>query len=173
MRPKGSAAVLAERRRRALALLDEGYSLNEVARRVSCHASSVMRWRDTRECEGEGVFEVRTSPGRPPKLDAKQQQRLVRLIEKGPLAQGYATDVWTCDRVRRLIFKEFRVRYHRDHVGRLLHRLGFSSQKPQRRALERDEERIERWKRETWPRVKKTPRAGRRTSSSSTNRASS
>lgn len=65
MRPTGSAEVLAERRRRALRLLDEGLSLNEVARRVGCQASSVMRWRDRRAKLGEKVFEVGTSPGRP------------------------------------------------------------------------------------------------------------
>ena len=173
MRPKGSAEVLAARRRRALGLLDQGLSLNEVARRVACQASSVMRWRDARSRVGEKVYEVGASPGRPPKLSLKQKNRLVRMIERGPLACGYTTDLWTCDRVRRLIWREFRVRYHRDHVGRLLHQLGFSPQKPERRALERDEERIARWIRNEWPRLKKRPRAGGRTSSSSTSRASS
>ena len=173
MRPKGSAEVLAARRRRALKLLDKGLSLNEVARRVDCQASSVMRWRDRRAKVGEKVFEVGTSPGRPCKLSPQQKRRLVKLIAKGPLAHGYATDIWTCDRVRRLIWRQFRVRYHRDHVGRLLHQLGLSPQKPERRALERDEERIERWKRTRWPQVKKTQRGGGRTSSSPTNRVSS
>lgn len=173
MRPKGSAEVLAQRRRRALELLDEGFSLHEVARRIGCQASSVMRWRDRRDQVGERVYEVGASPGRPPKLSPVQKRRLVRLIAKGPLAHGYKTDVWTCDRVRRLIWREFRVRYHRDHVGRVLHQIGLSPQKPERRALERDEERIGRWKRTRWPQVKKTQRAGRRTSSSSTSRGSS
>lgn len=165
--------MLSARRRRALGLLDEGLSLNEVARRIDCQASSVMRWRDRRDEVGEKVYEVGTSPGRPPKLSLAQKRRLVRLIAKGPLAHGYKTDIWTCDRVRQLIWREFRVRYHRDHVGRLLHQLGLSPQKPERRALERDEERIERWKRTRWSQVKKTQRAGRRTSSSSTSRDSS
>lgn len=132
MRPKGAAEVLAARRRRALKLLDEGLSLNEVARRVGCQASSVMRWRDRRAQVGEKVFEVGTSPGRPCKLSPQQKRRLVKLIAKRPLAHGYATDIWTCDRVRRLIRREFGVRYHRDHVGRLLHQLGLSPQKPER-----------------------------------------
>jgi transposase len=173
MRPKGSAAVLAARRRRALELLDKGFSLNEVARRVGCQASSVMRWRDRRDEVGEKVYEVGASPGRPPKLSPAQKRRLVRLVAKGPLAHGYKTDIWTCDRVRRLIGREFRVRYHRDHVGRLLHQLGLSPQKPERRALERDEERIERWKQTRWRQVKKTQSAGGHTSSSSTSRGSS
>lgn len=173
MRPPGPAEVLEDRRRRALRFLDEGQSLHEVARLLECAPSSVMRWRDARQAGGVEGLRVRFSPGRPAKLDPRQRKRLVRLLLQGALAHGYATELWTTSRVARLIWKEFRVRYHRDHVGRLLHGLGWSVQKPERRALERDEERIERWKKEAWPRMKKKPRGWVPTSSSSTNRASS
>ena len=155
MRPKGSAAVLEARRRRGLRLLDQGRSLNEVARLLDCAPSSVMRWRDARDAGGEEALRVRFSPGRPPKLSARDRRRLTRLLQRGARAHGYATDLWTTERIARLIFREFRVRYHRAHVGRVLHSLGWSVQKPERRALERDEERIARWKSETWPRIKK------------------
>lgn len=158
MRPKGSAAVLEARRRRGLRLLDQGRSLNEVARLLDCAPSSVMRWRDARDVGGEEALRVRFSPGRPPKLSSRDRRRLVKLLQRGARAHGYATDLWTTQRVARVIFREFRVRYHRAHVGRVLHSLGWSVQKPERRALERDEERIARWKQETWPRIKKKPR---------------
>jgi transposase len=157
-RPKGSADLLEDRRRRALALLDAGYSLNEVGRRIGCAAVSVMRWRDARRRQGDSVFEVRFSPGRPWKLGEKERKRLVRLLLKGPLAQGYRTNLWTTARIAELIRREFGVEYHRDHIGRLMHGLGWSVQKPERRALERDEEAIERWKHKDWPRIKKTLR---------------
>jgi transposase len=173
MRPKGSAAVLEARRHRALRLLDQGRSLNEVSRLLDCAASSVMRWRDARKAGGEQGLRVRFSPGRPPKLSARERRRLVQLLLRGAQAHGHATDLWTTARVARVIFREFRVRYHRAHVGRLLHGLGWSVQKPERRALERNEERIEHWKREAWPRIKKKPRGWAPTSSSSTSRASS
>jgi transposase len=173
MRPKGSAAVLEARRHRALRLLDQGRSLNEVSRLLECAPSSVMRWRDAREAGGRHALRVRFSPGRPPKLTDRQRRRLVVLLLRGAPAHGYATDLWTTSRVARVIFREFRVRYHRAHVGRLLHALGWSVQKPERRALERNEERIEQWKRETWPRIKKKPRGWAPTSSSSTSRGSS
>lgn len=166
MRPKGSAEVLSDRRRRALKLLDEGLSLNEAARRLGCPASSVMRWRDRRCREGDGVYEVRTSPGRPCRLDAKQKDKLARLLLKGAMAHGYRTELWSTVRVAEVIEKAFGVRYDRDHVGRILHGIGFSCQKPDRRALERDEKRIERWKRQEWPRIKKTPKTWARTLSS-------
>jgi transposase len=162
---------LEARRHRALRLLDDGRSLNEVARLLECAPSSVMRWRDAREAGGEAALRVRFSPGRPPKLSARERRQLVRLLLRGPRAHGYTTDLWTTTRVARVIFREFRVRYHRVHVGRLLHSLGWSVQKPERRALERNEENIERWKRETWPRIKK--RGWAPTPSSSTSRDSS
>jgi transposase len=81
----------------------------------------------------------------------------VKLLLKGPMAHGYRTNLWTTARIAELIEREFGVSYHRDHIGRLMHSLKWSHQKPERRALERDEEAIERWKQQGWPRVKKTP----------------
>jgi transposase len=157
-RPKGSADLLEDRRKRALALLDGGYSLHEVGRRVGCAAVSVMRWRDARRRGGAKALEVRFSPGRPWKLNETQRKRLVRLLLKGSLAYGYRTNLWTTARIAELVEREFGVCYHRDHIGRLMHSLGWSVQKPERRALERDEEEIARWKQKEWPRIKKTLR---------------
>lgn len=157
-RLKGSADLLEDRRRRGLALLDAGHSLNEVGRRIGCNTSSVMRWRDARRRGGSGALRVRFSPGRPLKLDEAERKRLVRLLLKGSTAYGYRTNLWTTARIAELVEREFGVRYHRDHVGRLMHSLGWSAQKPERRALERDEEEIARWKQKEWPRIKKTLR---------------
>ena len=166
MRPRGSAPVLEARRRRALALLKEGLSLNAVARLLRCAASSVKRWRDRVRRHGERGLRVGASPGRPAKLAAQQRRQLVRWLAQGSLAHGYRTDVWTTAHVAELIQRRFGVHYHRDHVGKLLHAMGWSVQKPERRALQRDETAIETWKREEWPRVKKTPRGWAPTSSS-------
>ena len=158
-RLKGSADLLEDRRRRALALLDFGYSLNAVGRRIGCHASSVMRWRDCRRWGGTRALRVRCSPGRPLKLDPTKRKRLVDLLLQGPIAQGYRTNLWTTARIAAVIQREFGVQYHRDHVGRLMHSLQWSSQKPERQALERNEKAIERWKQKDWPRINK-PRRG-------------
>jgi transposase len=157
-RPKGGADLIADRRRRALALLNSDLSLNEVARRINCVASSVMRWRDAWRRRGADALKVGASPGRPPKLKAAQQRRLVKLLLKGPLVYGHNTNVWTTARIANMIRQEFGVSYHPDHVGRLMHSLSWSHQKPEKRAVERDEEAIDRWKRKEWPRVKKTLR---------------
>lgn len=172
-RPKGSADMLEFRRRRALALLDEGRSLNDVARVLGCAPSSVMRWRDRRRRGGSKALKVGASPGRPPKLTPVQRRRLVRLLLRGAMAHGYATEIWTTSRIAELIEEHFGVTYHRDHVGRLLHGLGWSSQTPERRAIERNEAAIQHWKKKRWPKVKKTLQGWAPTSSSSTNRGSS
>ena len=121
-RPKGSADLLEDRRRRALALVDSGCSLNEAARRIGCGASSVMRWLHARQRGGEK--EVRFSPGRPPKLQRQQKKQLIRLLVKGAMARGYRTNLWTTTRIAQLIAEEFGVRYHPNHIGRLMQRLG-------------------------------------------------
>jgi transposase len=172
MRPKGSAAVLEDRRRRGLALVRRGLSLNAVAAQLGCAASSVMRWRDAVRRHGRAGLKVRRASGRPPKLTAVQQERVVHILAKGAMARGYRTELWTTARIAEVIKDTFGVAYHRDHVGRLMHKLGWSHQKPETRALQRDEARIGAWKRRDWPRVKKTLRGWAPTSSSSTNRAS-
>jgi transposase len=73
------------------------------------------------------------------------------------MAWGYGTDLWTTSRVAEVVRREFKVTYHRAQVGRILSDLGWSCQKPERRALERDEAAIARWKRHRWVQVKKTP----------------
>jgi putative transposase len=69
-------------------------------------------------------------------------ERLEKKLLKGAQAAGFPTDLWTCPRVARLISSLFGVTYHVDHIGRLLHMLGWSPQKPERRAIERDEAKI-------------------------------
>ncbi|MCZ7564519.1 MAG: IS630 family transposase [Burkholderiales bacterium] len=165
MRPTGSPEELERRRLRALALLDEGLLPSEVARRVGVDRRSVRRWKAAARKHGEAAVRARAAPGRPQKLKAHQKRRLEALLLKGPLATGFDTDLWTCPRVTELIKERFGISYHVDHVGRLLHDLGWSPQKPARRALERDEREIRRWVREDWPRVKTPGAAARRSSS--------
>jgi transposase len=173
MRLRGSAEDLEGRRRRALKLLDGGLSLNEVGRRIGCAASSVMHWRDMRRRGGEKGLRVRSSPGRPHKLSLVHCRLLLKVLLEGAMASGYPTQLWTTARISEMIRKRFRVEYHPDHVGRLMHRLGWSHQKPQKRALEREEGAIRRFVRKDWPRVKKTPLGWVPTSSLPTNRVSS
>src|SRR3989304_4657744 len=139
MRPSGSPEELERRRVRAIRLPLQGHQPIEVARLVGVDRRSVWRWnRAYREAGDEGL-RAKPAPARPPKLDARAKNRLERVLLKGAKAAGFPTDLWTCPRVARLIRESFSVTYHVDHVGRLLRDLGWTPQKPQRRAVERDE----------------------------------
>lgn len=157
MRPKGTPEELERRRIRAVALVKTGLSLNEAARRIGCNASSVMRWCDAVKSGGQKALKPRPTPGRPPKLQAKHKPKLVKYLLQGAMSHGYGTDLWTTQRISELIEEKFKIRYHRDHIGRLMRDMGWSHQKPERRAVERNDEAIEQWKRKDWPRIKKTP----------------
>ena len=168
MRPRGSPQELERRRVRALGLLKEGMLPVEVARRVGVDRRSVRRWKRAARRRGEAGIRAKPASGRPPKLGPEQKRRLDALLVEGAQAAGFHTDLWTCPRVAEVIERRFGVQYHVDHIGRLLHELDWSPQKPERRAVERDERAIRRWVRKRWPQVKKTLPAGARRSSSST-----
>jgi transposase len=160
MRPKGSASELEARRRRAAALLAEGLGLREVARQVGSSPSSVKRWKEMKQAGGSAALAAKPHPGRPPRLSAKQKEKLEGLLLKGVTAHGYSGELWTLPRVAELIERRFGVRYHPAHVWKLLHSLGWSARKPQRRARERDEAEIEGWHRERWPHIERGAPAG-------------
>jgi transposase len=107
-----------------------------------------------------------------PKLSERQREEVVTELERGPLTHGYPTDMWTLARVAEVIAATTGVSYHPGHVWRILRQMGWSRQRPARRAVERDDEAIARWVAEDWPRVKKTPVAGTRGSASRTSRGS-
>ncbi len=155
MRPSGTAQQLERRRRQAIRLLKAGKNLSAVARTVSASVSSVFRWYQTYRKKGLHGLRPQPTPGRPPKLSPSQKKRLVTWLAKGPLAAGYRTDLWTLKRVAQLIRKQFGVAYHPCHIWKLLTSLGWSCQKPERRALQRDDAAIAHWKRYRWSHIKK------------------
>jgi len=157
MRPQGSPAELEQRRLRAIALLQRDVPVHVVAERLGVDRRSVRRWKRTHRRQGRAGLRARPASGRPPKLGAAQRRRLARLVLAGPEAAGYRTGLWTCRRVVDLIRRQFKVAYHPDHVGRLLRACGFSPQRPQPRAKERDDQRVREWVLRDWARVKKTP----------------
>jgi transposase len=155
MRPPGSAAELEARRRRAAEYFQARKPLQEIARLFGVDRSSVKRWRKAWQAGGVDALAAKPHPPRATKLSEKQKRQLVEMLLAGPLAARFRTDLWTCRRVAALVRKRFRVSYHPDHLGRILHDLGFSPQKPRQVAREQDPEAVERWRREDWPRIKK------------------
>lgn len=155
MRPHGSQTQLEKRRRRAVELLRTGWSLSEVAARIGCSVSSVFLWREAFRTRGEAGLKPKPVPGRPTRLSQRHQRALARVLVRGAVKVGYATDLWTTRRVAEVIRKRFGVAYHPNHLWRLLRGLGWSCQKPETRARERDEAAIAHWKRYRWPHIKK------------------
>jgi transposase len=149
--------TLEQRRLKAARLLQQGVHQSEVARRVGVHRQSVSRWARQLEEAGRAGLKRARRAGRKPKLTTTDLKRLEQGLKRGPEALGYATSLWTSQRVAHLIEQECGVRYTTTHVWRLLKQLGWSCQRPVGRALERDEEAIRRWKKRRWPELKKSP----------------
>ena len=157
MRPHGSPKELEQRRQRGIALLQEGYQPVEVANMLGVERRSVRRWKAAYREKGGNGIRARQAPGRPCKLDSGDLRKLEKSLLKGARKAGFPTDLWTCPRVAQFIQSLFGVTYHVDHIGRILHDLGWTPQKPERRAIERNETRIKEWIKVDWPRIKKKP----------------
>jgi transposase len=153
-------AEMEKRRRKAAALFDKSYSAPDVARRLGVARQVAYRWKNAWEQGGSVALKSKGPAGRKPKLTPSQTAQVTEALLAGPAAQGYKTDLWTLPRVAALIKDLTGVRYHPGHVWRLLGASGFSCQRPERRAVERDPKAIRRWRRVTWPDLKKKP-AGR------------
>ncbi len=154
-----NAQTMEQRRLAALPLLERGESLSSIARRLGVSRQAVFVWKWRWQRRGEAALRRRPRPGRPHKLARTRLAQLPRLLAQGAEAHGFSSPLWTTQRVADLIWRRFGVRYDRDHVCRLLHRVGWSWQKPTRRARERDEAAIQRWVQHAWPRIKKTRRS--------------
>ena len=136
-------------------MLEQGHSQAEVARRVGAAPNSVWRWWKAYREGGRSALRARPAPGRRPNLSAEQKEDLSRRLVQGARANGFATDLWTCPRIVQLIRRCYGASYHVDSLPRFLRALGFSCQRPQKRAFERDEEAVARWVASDWPRLKK------------------
>jgi transposase len=152
MRPKGTAAELERRRRRAVELTEQGESPTVVARILGVRTASVHRWR--RMAQKPHGLQARPLPGPTPRLSDYHLRKLERLLRQGAHKHGWPNQLWTADRVARLIQQRFGVSFHPEHVRKILkQRLGWTSQKPKRKARERNDKEVERWKADELPRI--------------------
>ncbi len=159
MRPQGSAAELERRRYRALQLYrSKRYGLREIARRLDCDPASVHRWTKSWKQGGKNALRAKKSSGRTAQMSSVKLRKLEKILLKGAMNNGFATEFWTLKRIRQVIKREFDVSYHISHVWRLMQEIGWSCQIPERRATQRDEEAIKNWLLHTWPDLKKSPR---------------
>ena len=145
------------RRLRAWTLNQQGWRPCDIAEFFGVSKGAVSQWLSAARQHGPEGLSARPLPGAVPKLSEDQKQLLPEFLRHGAEAYGFRGDVWTCRRVAAVIEQEYGVRYHKDHVSRILKDLDWTPQKPVRRALQRDEARIERWRTEVWPELKKRP----------------
>ena len=146
------------RRLRAWELHQRGWKQPAIAEALGVTQGAVSQWIARGRTGGVEALRTRTSPGAPARLTEEQRAHIPSLLAPGAESWGFLGDVWTRARVADVIKRAFGVAYHPDHVGRLLHDLGWSVQKPIERAIKRDEAAIAAWRDETWPAIKKKPR---------------
>ena len=153
-----------EKRRMAAAdLFAKGVHQVDIARELGVAHQTVSDWHELWEQGGAEALKGAGRAGRRRKLSPQQLAEVEAALEAGPRANGYPTDLWTLARVVEVIESVTGVTYHKGHVWRVLReQLGWTRQRPARRAIERDDEAIERWVKERWPKIKKGPGAKRR-----------
>lgn len=157
---KYTRAQLEERRLAALNMMQAGGHTNQqIADHFGVSIHTVYTWKE--RLKRQGGLEATPTTGRPPRLTPEGQQKLSTLLQEGALAHGFRDSTWTTARVREVIGRHLDVWYHVDHVRKVLHRLGFSPQKPGKGALEQNEEAVRTWVQTTRPGVEKKGRAGR------------
>jgi transposase len=152
-----------QRRMQAAELFGQGVIPAQVARQVGVGHQTVSEWRIVWRQGGRQTMRGAGRAGRLPKLSREQLVEVEAALTKGPEANGYATDLWTLARVAEVIRRVSGVSYHPHHVWRILReQLGWSWQRPARRAKERNDEAIRQWAKKRWPAVKKEPGASTR-----------
>lgn len=137
-------------------MLREGFSPTEIARQFGVARTTLYRW----QWRGRGKGAPIKPSGRKPALNPMQRRQLEKILEKGAVAYGFATELWTGTRIAQVIRERLGVDYHFKSIPYRLHAWGWSGQKPHKRAVERDDDAVRRWVRYTWPRIKKSPAAG-------------
>ena len=142
-------------RLRAAAMFEQSVPPTRVAQALRVSTKSAYQWR--RRWRAGGIVALASSGpgGNPCRLSPAQQARLARELGRGPAAHGWSEDQrWTLARVARLIGRLFHVSYTVRGTSFLLHRMGWTPQKPVHRAVERDEDKITAWRTQTWAKVR-------------------
>jgi transposase len=141
-------------------MFDQRLTTAQVAAALGADGQTVRRWRRAYRAGGRDALRLNRHPGRPPLLSEADRAKLAGLLLRTPAQCGFDRYLWTTQLVADLIAREFDVTYHHDHVGVMLGAMGFTHQKPARKSRERDEAKIQAWRRQAWPALlKKVPSA--------------
>jgi len=143
--PKRDFEGMEARRKRAAQLFVKGATQADVARELEVSRQSVSRWYEAWSRGGTSALKGAGRAGRRPLLDERDLAKVERALRRGPRAAGYGTDIWTLPRITEVIASLTGVSYHPGHVWRLMGQLGWSPQRPARKAAERDDAAIDEW----------------------------
>lgn len=139
-------------------MFEQGLETDVIVATLKVDDQTVRRWRRVFNAQGPDGLRSRKHAGRPSRMTPEQKRQLGELLLKKPSDCGFDRYLWTQQLIADLILREFGVSYHHDHIGLILKEIGFTHQKPMRRAKERDEQRIEAWRKQHWPELlKKVP----------------
>lgn len=151
------------RRFRAWELLEAGWRQSEVAEVLGVTKGAVSQWVKRVREGGIEALQRHPAPGATPKLSAAQLEKLPDVLARGATRYGFRGKVWTHPRIAAVIKQEFGVQYHANHIPRLLKKIGWSRQKPRRRATQRNEAIIQQWRDRDWPSIRKEAQAAGQT----------
>jgi transposase len=143
------------RRLQAWHLKQKGWSQRRIAEALGVSEGAVSQWMTRARDQGPNALRHRSPPGAACRLTGEQLARLPALLQRGPTTYGFRGAVWTRSRIAVVIRLEFGVAYHPTHIGRLCKAIRWSPQKPVRRARQRDEVAITRWRNDIWPALKR------------------
>jgi putative transposase len=136
-------------------MIFNGATNDEIIDALNASLSSIKRWRKIIDVRGLQGLVRKPGSGRPCRLDVTQKRKLKQLLRKGARECGYNRDRWTTKIVANLIFREFQIRYHFNHVGKILRKLNFRPVKPTRKSKKHDPAKVKHWARYVWPNIKK------------------
>ena len=141
---------------RAVKRVQQGESPEKVIATLGFSRACIYNWLARYREGGWHALKTGKHTGRPKKLSGKQIAWLYQTIsDKDPIQLKFSFALWTRGMVTRLIRKHFNLKLSESSVGRLLHQMGFSCQKPLYRAYQQDPEAVEHWKKTIFPQVKK------------------
>lgn len=132
-----------------------GYRQIDIAATLQVTKGAISQWIKRATHQGAASLCKRKSDGPKPRLTQAQLQQLPDLLHQGAQAYGFRGEVWTRERVAKVIQKEFGVSYSHAHISKVLKKIGWSKQKPLKRAIQRNQEAIARWQQDTLPDLKK------------------
>jgi len=155
----------------AVLLNADEQSSGRISELLKAPRSKVSEWLSNYETHGYDALLEGCRSGRPSRLSATQRVALDDIVESGPVAYGLDTGIWTSPMIARVIEEEFGISYHPGHVRKLLDQMGFSVQRPKRLLAKADPDEQDRWRRRTYPNIKKKPKGKAGASSSPTKQA--